>query len=218
MTLYRFIPAMLLASSLLSCSDDNDYNDRAMLSDIVTVASKDSETVTFRFRRYDDSPLITLTARGIDIKDEMIGKRALLRYYPLNGNAYTSGDIDIFALSSINCDTARIADIDTIAWDSTPIYLNSIWRSGEYINLHLKVLYSETPRIFSLIADSATIDSVVPQLYMSHNTFDAPDNFNFETYASFDISNIWNRPQCQGIDIHLNDTNLTKDKYSFSKQ
>ena len=65
-------------------------------------------------------------------------------------------EIEIAALSPINCDTARVAAIDTIAWNATPVYLNSIWRSGTYINLHLRVIYTETARLFNLTVDSAT--------------------------------------------------------------
>lgn len=207
----------LLVMSLYSCSDE-EYNDRALLSEIVTVAENSQSSAEFRFQRYNDSPVIILTAKGINVNDDLIGKRVLLRYYPISGNATSSGEIEIAALSTINCDTTRVAAIDTIAWDETPIYLNSIWRSGEYINLHLRVIYSNQPRLFNITVDSSTIDNPVPQLYLCHNTFSAPDNYNFETYASYDISKIWSRPTCSGIEIHVNDTNLKKDIYSFTKK
>lgn len=204
----------LTAISIGSCSDE-EYNHRALLSEIVTATKNTPQGVEFEFIRYDDSPAITLSAKGTNVRDELIGKRVLLRYYeePVN-----SGSIEIAALSPINCDTARVAAIDTIAWNATPVYLNSIWRSGTYINLHLRVIYTETPRQFNLTVDSGTIDDAVPQLYMCHDTFGAPDNYMFETYGSYDISKIWNRPTCTGIDIHINDSNLNKDIYSFKKQ
>lgn len=207
----------IMTVAICSCSDD-DYNDRALLSEIVTATRNTPDGIEFQYRRYGDSPLITLTADGFSVKDEFIGKRMLLRYYNKSEIETSPRKIEIAALSAINNDTARIADIDTIAWNATPIYLNSIWRSGQYINVHLKVMYSATARLFNLTADSATIDSDIPQLYMCHNTFSAPDNYMFETYSSYDISNIWNRPTCKGIDIHVNDSNLKTDTYSFKKQ
>ena len=61
--LRRHIPlTVIMLVSLLSCSDDKNYNDSAMYSDIVTIASTAEEQGTvFKFRRYDDSPEITLT-------------------------------------------------------------------------------------------------------------------------------------------------------------
>lgn len=208
---------ILTAIAFCSCSDE-DYNDRALLSEIVTATRNTPDGSEFQYRRYGDSPLITLTADGISVKEEYIGKRMLLRYYNESEIETSPRKIEIAALSPINNDTARIADIDTISWSATPIYLNSMWRSGEYINIHLRVMFSDSPRLFNLTADSATIDTDTPQLYMCHDTFDAPDNYLFETYASYDISNIWNRPTCKGIDIHINDSNLHTDTYSFKKQ
>ncbi|MCM1332922.1 MAG: hypothetical protein NC248_09975 [Bacteroides sp.] len=208
---------VLLAISAGSCSEE-EYNHRALFSDIVTATQNTPQGAEFEFIRYDDSPAVTFTAPGMAVKDELIGKRVLLRYYALPGNGSSTENIEIAALSPINCDTARVAAVDTIAWNATPVYLNSIWRSGKYINLHLRVIYTETARLFNLTVDSATIDDAVPQLYMCHDTFGAPDNYMFETYASYDISKIWNRPTCTGIDIHINDSNLNKDIYSFKKQ
>ncbi|MCM1094521.1 MAG: hypothetical protein NC421_11260 [Lachnospiraceae bacterium] len=208
---------VLLAISAGSCSEE-EYNHRALFSDIVTATQNTPQGAEFEFIRYDDSPAVTFTAPGMAVKDELIGKRVLLRYYALSGNGSSTENIEIAALSPINCDTARVAAVDTIAWNATPVYLNSIWRSGKYINLHLRVIYTETARLFNLTVDSATIDDAVPQLYMCHDTFGAPDNYMFETYASYDISKIWNRTTCTGIDIHINDSNLNKDIYSFKKQ
>lgn len=206
-----------LAISATSCSDE-EYNHRALLSEIVTATKNTPRGAEFELIRYDDSPAVTLTAPGMAVKDELIGKRVLLRYYSPPGSGATAEEIEIAALSPINCDTARVAAIDTIAWNATPVYLNSIWRSGTYINLHLRVIYTETARLFNLTVDSATINDAVPQLYMCHDTFGAPDNYMFETYGSYDISKIWNRSTCTGIDIHINDSNLNKDIYSFKKQ
>ena len=54
----------LIMSGATACSDGNDgYNDRILYSSIVTVGnSVVGSGTTFTFQRYDDSPLITLTA------------------------------------------------------------------------------------------------------------------------------------------------------------
>ena len=39
-----------------------------------------------------------------------------------------------------------------------------------------------------------------------------------ETYASFDMTNVWSLPTCQSIKVHVNDINLKKDVYIFTKK
>ena len=77
----------LLAISIASCSDE-EYNHRALLSEIVTATKNTPQGAEFEFIRYDDSPAVTLTAPGMAVKEELIGKRVLLRYYSQPGNAH----------------------------------------------------------------------------------------------------------------------------------
>ncbi len=218
--LRRHIPlTVIMLVSLHSCSDDKNYNDSAMYSDIVTIASTAEEQGTvFKFRRYDDSPEITLTDPRLTLKKDSEGLRVLLRYYSESGQPYTSGTIKTRAVSAINNDTTIIRPVERYNWDATPIYLHSVWRTGEYINMHLRVEYSETPRYFNLLVDSLSLEDAVAQLYLVHDKGSAPDNYLMEIYASFNIDNVWSQPTCEGIDIHINDSNLPKNLYKFKKQ
>ena len=72
--------AALMAVTLSSCSDE-EYSTEMMLSDIVTVTSVGNDT-RFEFQRYDDSPLIKLTAGNVDLPEKIVNNRVLLRYYP----------------------------------------------------------------------------------------------------------------------------------------
>ena len=202
----------------MACGDDNDYSERAMLSDIVTIAETSGpDGAVFTFQRYDDSPEIRLVDPSLSLDDEVKGLRALLRYYPESGEPYTSGNIKARALSVINNDTTLIRPVAKYNWNATPVYLHSVWRSGEYLNLHVRVVYSDKPRHFNLLVDSLTLTEPVPQVYLVHDKLDAPDNFLMETYASFDISNVWSLPTCEAIEVHINDSNLKKEVYTFTK-
>lgn len=214
--LYFILPALAILS-LMSCSDDAECNDQAFLSDIVTVESTGDSGSRFTFRRYGDSPLITLTAPGLRLDDKTVGRRVLLRYYPESGKPYTDGDIRPLAISAVNCDTTVIRPVERYDWNANAVFLNAIWRSGDYINVHLRAVYSDKPRYFSLMVDSLTLTDPVPQVYLVHNTLGAPDNYMREVYASFDITNVWGLPGCDGIEIHVNDSNLKKEIYKFNK-
>jgi hypothetical protein len=92
-----------------------------------------------------------------------------------------------------------------------------MWRTGNYLNLRMRVDYSETARYFGLVVDSLTLNDAEPEVYLLHNLNGAPDNYLREAYASFDISKVWGLPTCKGLRVHVNDTNLQKDIYEFSK-
>jgi hypothetical protein len=121
-------------------------------------------------------------------------------------------------MSAINNDTTVIRPISKYNWNERPVYLNSVWRSGKYINLRLRLEYSDKPRYFYLVTDSLTMTDAVPQLYLVHDRKGEAENYLFETYASFDISKVWNLPSCQAINIHINDSNSNKEEiYTFNK-
>lgn len=217
MKLKNLILAFSAALMAAACSD-KEYNDRMMLSDLVSIqSSTEADGTAFEFQRYDDSPVITLVDPKLAIKDEYVGKRALLYYYPEDGKAYESGRISATGLSIVNSDTAAVRPIIRYNWDKSPVWLNSVWRSGPWLNFRMRLDYSDKPRHFGLIVDSLTLTDPEPQLYLLHDLNGAPDNFLRENYASFDISKIWNLPSCKAITVHVNDANLNKNIYKFTK-
>lgn len=216
--LNRYTPAILLLLLLtsVSCRDtDGPASHHAVLTDIVTVAATD-DPATFSFNPYDDSPLVVLTAPGVSLEQTVRGRRVLMRYMPESGEAYTSGPVKIKSLQAINTGGVQAASLDTLRWDVSPVYLKSMWRSGNYLNLHLKLEWSADPRLFHLAVDVNTLNSERPQLYLVHNLLGAPASYQQEVYSSYDISGVWNLATCRGVDIHINDSNLKKDIYSFN--
>ncbi len=214
---YIHILATVILIIASSCADEK-YNDRMLLSDIVTISEAGADKpVTFTFRRYDDSPLITLKALNGSVDKEWTGHRILLRYYPESGEAYTSGNVTVAAMSAINYDTVRVREVEKYDWKASPVFLNSVWRTGQYLNMRMRVEYSPSPRLFGLMVDSLTVDSIQPQLYLLHNRLGEPENYLTEIYASFDLSPLWDRPGCRSIKVHINDTNHKEDFYIFQK-
>lgn len=210
---------MIMSGAMASCSSDEGYNDRIFYSSIVTIESTDEAAGTvFSFQRYDDSPLITLTAPDRTVDKKRVGTRALLYYYPESGDPYASGRVEIRSLGAINCDTAIIRPIERYEWDHDAIFLNALWRTGEYINLRMRAEYSDKPRYFGLVVDSLTLDNPWPEAYILHNLDGAPPGYLRESYASFDISKVWRQPGCLGLRIHVNDSNLPADTYVFPKK
>ncbi len=218
--LRHILPILLMVALFSACSDNGPYNDNAELADIVTYKGASQSGAIFTFQRQNDSPEITLTATGkyVDENSFKPGNRVLISYYAANREPYTSGDITLTGIAAINNDTLKTGDAEKLSgWNTDAIYLNSIWRSGNYINIYFRADQSEEKRRFSLMIDEATMEEEFPQLYLVHDMLGQPDNFTRRVYASFDISSIWNNDRCKGIDIHINDSNLKTDKYSFTK-
>lgn len=220
-TSLKHILFIIVASILLvACSDDGPYNEQIALYDIVTFEGNSADGALFSFQRRDDSPLINLFAKGVNIGGNNVKQydRMLIGYYPELGQPYTSGNISLISVTPVNQDTLRIATKnELIGWDADAVFLNSMWRSGKYINMYLRVDHSTENRDFSLTMDEATRNEEYPHLYLVHNLLDAPNNFTRRAYASFDISPIWNSESCKGVIIHINDSNLKTETYTFSK-
>lgn len=106
----------------------------------------------------------------------------------------------------------------TDGWDATPVYVNSLWRSGTYINLECKLDYADDKRRFYLALDEATAAEPVPDLYIVHDMGTLPPNFGRRIYASWDISAVWDVPECQGVTVHVNDSNRDLRPVVFMKQ
>lgn len=220
MNRFLIILVSLCAIVATSCGDDDTFNDHATLYDIVTFVDNTESGAKFTLQQSGDSPLITLLARGTTLDKESIepGKRVFIGYIPASGEPYTSGDITLIGASAINNDVLRIAPLDSVpSWDNDPIYLNSIWRTGKYINIYCRVSYSDEKRAFILLVDKATYDDAVPQLYLVHNLLGEPQSFTRRAYLSVDISALWDKESCQGVTIHLNDSNLPQNTYTFNK-
>lgn len=203
-----------------SCSnDDGPFSDSAQLYDIVTYDGNDASGARFSFRRRDDSPLITLTAPGVSVSSSIKpDDRVILGYYPASGEPYRSGEISIISINKINQDTLHYHNAaDLKGWDNDAVFLNSVWRSGKYINVYMRVEFSNSARIFRIAADSATILDPRPHLYLMHDMGNAPTSFTRRAYLSVDISSLWEKDYCEGIILHVNDTNLKTDTYNFSK-
>ncbi|MBQ9076241.1 MAG: hypothetical protein IJY31_00135 [Muribaculaceae bacterium] len=212
--------AILIPILLSSCGDDEPYNSSAELADIVTYKETTPNGAIFTFQRQNDSPEITLTAAGRQIDESLYspGCRVLISYYPANGEPYSSGNITLTGISAINNGVLKTGDTEKLSgWDTDDIYLNSIWRTGTFINIYFRVDQSSEKRRFALMMDEATSGDDIPQLYLIHDMLGQPDNFTRRAYASFDISAIWDKPECQGVTIHLNDSNLETDTYTFTK-
>ncbi len=68
------------------------------------------------------------------------------------------------------------------------------------------------------MADEATISSPTPDIYLVHTMAQPSDYHDRVYYASFDISDIWERPDVTGVRLLIANSNLDKGIFTFNKK
>lgn len=86
------------------------------------------------------------------------GVRVLLQYRPIETLSEHKKQVEIQALSAIHFDTLRIVPHDKI--DQLPddtLYLQSVWKTGDFLNLRYRIDYHSRPHSILLVADEAEL-------------------------------------------------------------
>ena len=209
----------LLVMLMCGCGNDGEFNDSMTLYDLVTFEGNTPKAAVFSMQKDGDSPMIELTVAGRNLDTTQVkrGQRLLMSYIPESGEPYTSGTVTLRSLSLINYDSIQIAATDR--WDANSVYMTAMWRTGIYLNLECRLDYTtEQGRRFMLVADPSTVNDPVPQLYVVHDLGQLPENFTRRTYASWNMAEVWNRPGCQGVKVHIRDSNRGITSMTFNKK
>ena len=195
-----YILLLPVALMVCACSDEpeRDYGD------FLEAFVKNEGNKVLTYHAHDDSPLITLHANVWNDEAVPVGDRAIIRYTVTEKISDYEYNVRIDDYAKIFSDVLRQADAPTIAgFESTPITITSLWRSGNYINLNSWIRVPEkTPKVI-LVLDEATIEDETPQLHLIYSVYGQEVYFERKCYASFDITNLWTRNTCQAIDIHV---------------
>ena len=199
--------------SLLACNNDKDidpsYTD--YLYDIVTYMGVDSHGMEiYQLESRNAEPTVTLLAAGKNVpNDSYVGRRVLLRYnYATKFSASdTVRQIMAYSVHSIISDSLRYT-LNPIAYylhDNSPMRLHSVWKTGNYINMHGQLEYTGRSRHFYMIIDSVTWHDDTVHCYMVHNVFGDTTRHWREFYGSFYVGTVWrNNPQ-RVLRLHTTD-------------
>ena len=220
-TALRHLPIMLLAAllALTSCDKQEDI-DRAYTDyryDIVTYLGQNATGALFEYLGRDDSSSIMLQS-SVTVSDVKAQQRVLLRYDFTDQRGGASRDIDVYSCSAIFSDSLRMIETP----DSLPrhqVKMRSIWRTGEFINLHCQVEYTSKARTFMLVADANTLASDTVHCNLTHSLRGETGTFWRDCYASFNVGALWKRNTFHCLRIHVNDVTFPDTEYyDFTKQ
>ena len=217
-----YLPILIFTAMLvlISCDKQEDI-DRAYTDyryDIVTYLGANDRGAVFEYLGHGDSAAITLQSR-VSVKDVKTHQRVLLRYdFTDRSNTSANRDIEVYGCNSIISDSLRQSQASPDSLPRHQVKLRSLWRTGEFINLHCQVEYTSKARTFMLVADAQTLDSDTVHCYLVHDLRGERASFWRDCYASFNVGALWKRPYLQCLRIHLNDVTFPGTPYyDFNK-
>lgn len=199
-----------LAAVLMACGpDDVDPAYTDCRYDIVTYrgVTPGGQEVYHLVGR-DSEPTVTLLSSGAKAPENSnIGRRVLLRYTPASALRGDTCRVVAHAATAIVSDSLRytVRPLAHYLQDNTPVKLGSLWRTGDYLNLHCQLEYTGRSRHFYLLVDSTTWHADTVHCHLVHNVFGDTTRHWRECYASFYVGAVWRQPSCRVMRVHIAD-------------
>ena len=213
----RHLPIVLLMAllALVSCDKQGDI-DRSYTDfryDIVTFLGYNTRGAVFEYLGRDDSSSVKLQST-VDLGNEVkTMQRVLLRYDYLSAGNGDSRDIAVYGCNAIFSDSLRQSMASPDSLPRHQVKLRSLWRTGEFINLHCQVEYTGAKRSFLLVADGNTLERDTVDCYLLHDLRGAQPSFWRDCYASFNVGALWRKDSFRCLRVHLNDVTFPDTEY-----
>lgn len=204
---------LLVVFTFQGCRNDDEPSaniPREAVYDFVTFAESSENGSVLTLQKNADSPLISYIS-DIDfsrVKSIQLGERLIICYNRVDGDTYTSGNITVYGyLKLANSDQNLLygSASEFNGWKCPPMKVNSLWRTGCYINLdaNISVLHAASPESFVVVADESTVHYQYPELYIYYQNENDNDGDNpYRVYASFDVSDLWEHSSCKGVIVN----------------
>lgn len=201
------------------CSDDDRGPSVQLCESIVSFAGNSGGKARFEYRQIDDSPLITLWSQGT-LEDSRVkeGTRLKMRYtLPTGIDPSEGGEVRILGLQLTLADT--VSAVASAPQTLGALYLTTIQRSGEYINLTAQMPAVRTRSITVVVPSTPLADDGIADLYISAETETSATAYDSQATASLWVGPVWQRPDVRGVRVHLdNSNNPYRNEFTFLKQ
>ena len=215
------LPIVLLTVllALASCDKQEDI-DRAYTDyryDIVTYMGQNDRGAVFEYLGHGDSAAIRLQS-AVSVSDVKTHERVLLRYDFADKTTGNERDINVYGCNGIISDSLRQSQAAPDSLPQHEVKLRSLWRTGEFINLHCQVEYTSKARTFMLVADASTLANDTVHCYLVHDLRGERGTFWRDCYASFNVGALWHKTTFRCLRLHLNDMTFPDTEYyDFNK-
>ncbi len=213
------LAVLLLSLAVFSaCSSDKDNPEYPQVPadavyDIVTLTATTASSSTFTVQKDAGSAPTTYfsSVSFAENKTFPVGSRMLIIYKMLNGaKPYTSGSIELYGYAQLNNTEKSVLTGDAAdyeQWISDPVKMVSMWRTGDYLNVHA-LMFATTvarPTGFILVADETTLGKPVIESYLivKSNTTDGGNQS--PVYGSFNIKTLLDIETCETVRVNYFD-------------
>jgi len=215
---YLIVAAMSMVG-FTSCNDDDDpSNNRQYLMDMMTFLSTTSYSSTYSYQRGANSPEVILTA-NVGISSEVQPNSRVVAVFTAPGDTLPARneDIQIYQLAKCYESPLKTVNIaDSTNWQGRGLYVTSLWRTGNYLNLVCRVQQQAKDQTLGLWVDSTSLNTDCAEVYLVNTATADQWMATTEFYASFDIRSLVSQPGIKKIRVHVNNTNLNnKNEFPF---
>ena len=220
-TLRHLTILLIMALLALASCDKQEDIDRAYTDyryDIVTYLGENATGAIFEYIGHGDSAAIKLQSR-VTVSEVKSNQRVLLRYDFADATANAEQrNIDVFGCSAIISDSLRMIEESVETLPRHQVKLRSLWRTGEFINVHCLVEFTNKNRTFMLVADGQTLNNDTVNCYLTHDLRGESGTFWRDCYASFNVGALWKRPSFKCLRVFINDVTFPDTEYyDFNK-
>lgn len=211
MKLSKLLFATVCSFALFSCNEDTPDNgvQKEIYTDIVTLTKNEPGDVVFTFRKLDDSPTITLkSATQLDTKLYSVGNRLVMSYLPLSETHYLSDDISVYGVATAigAGDPVQVVSPSGYSgWLSSYVNINSIWRTGDYLNIVFTAESAPSPKKCVVVCDQTTIDSEYPELHLIFEPGTGSKYSEYAFYVSYSLADIYKDKNVKGVKVYFKD-------------
>lgn len=225
MKLKKFFSLMTLALAAVgfsACNSDSNDELTVQVSNIVTYQGNANSRAVLTYQGVDDDAPITLRATPeLDPTKVKIGDRVFVMFNVPAGSTLKNDMeitlIDAFGVPTVTPEVAaRPAN-----WESSQsLYVQTLFRSGTWLNMQALIPATSTKFDFKLYVDPESLNTEEVEAYMVYTNSESDFGVtNAPTFACFNIASIWNLPTCKKLIFHVNNSNgVTNSVFEFVKK
>lgn len=193
-TLLRLIHKIALIGivvTLIGCDLEGENTPGVYYTDFVTTHVNLDKTLYFEHVLRNDLGSVLLDPNP-DIKGDLYeGQRVILQYYVNEEKPDNSKDVEVIEIYSVRHDTINDVHPDTLAaYPNDPLKINTISRTGNYINLDMSIEYFNKPHGLDLFSNPMQASSDTIDVILRHNRNDDVFGYWVAAYASFYIPDL----------------------------
>jgi len=178
---------IILLLALSACSKSDDYVYPSVLLDFMKATADSTGAVTTLTSDKGLVYHVVANISGVTFAKDT--SQRIVTYYQIykKATADSIGSVGVYSLLKIICSTPRIGNY---VWSKDPVTVQSIWRSGDYINLALGIKMQNGSHLMAFLQSGDTVinNKHVITVKVSHNKNGDYEAYTKVTYLSIPLS------------------------------